>query len=98
MRGGFDPGDQSFRPRVVEFVDVWKGFSPKDDNLSSPGAAGPQRWLEGQLSPRAGSMTPSQSAITHWGWGFHTLRGGIDPRDLRFRPRVVGIGEIWKDF
>ena len=39
-----------------------------------------------------------QSAITQWGWGFHTLRGGIDPGDLRFRPRVVGVVEIWKDF
>ena len=32
------------------------------------------------------------------GWGFHTLRGGIDPGDLRFRLRVVGVVEIWKDF
>ena len=24
-------------------------------------------------------MSPSQSAITQWGRGFHTLRGGIDP-------------------
>ena len=46
---------------------------------------------EGQLSPRASSMSPSQSAITLCGWGFPTLRGSIDPGDLRFRPRVVGI-------
>ena len=32
------------------------------------------------------------------GLGFHTLRGGIDPGDLRFRPRVVGVVQIWKDF
>ena len=32
------------------------------------------------------------------GWGFHTLQGGIDPEDLRFRARVVGVVEIWKDF
>ena len=30
--------------------------------------------------------------------GFHTLRGAIDPEDLIFRPRVVGVVEIWKDF
>ena len=30
--------------------------------------------------------------------GFHTLRGGIDPGDLRFRPRLVGVVEIWTDF
>ena len=70
----------------------------RDGNLSSPGAAVPWRWPEGQLSPRAGSMSPSQSAITRWGWGFHTLRGGIDPGDLRLRPRVAGVVEIWTDF
>ena len=48
-----------------------------------PRAAGPRRWPEGKLS--------SQSAITKLSWGFHTLRGGIDPRALRFRPRVVGV-------
>ena len=52
-------------------------------------AAGPRRWPKGQLSPRAGSMSPSQSAITQLGWGFHTLRGGIDPGDLRYCLRVV---------
>ena len=41
-------------------------------------------------------MSPSQSAITQWGWGFHTLRGGIDPGDLRFRPRVVEVVDRWK--
>ena len=47
---------------------------------------------------RAGSMSLSQSAITQWGWGFHTLRGGIDQGDLRFRPRFAGVVETWKDF
>ena len=39
-----------------------------------------------------------QSAIIQLGWGFHTLRGGIDPGDLRFRSRVAEVVEIWKDF
>ena len=75
-----------------------EGFLTRGWNLSSPDAAGRRRWPEGQLLPRAGYMSPSQSAIAQWGWGFHTLRGGIDPRDLRCRPRVVGFAEIWKDF
>ena len=33
-----------------------------------------------------------------WGWGFHAVRGGIDPGDIRFRPRVVGVVQVWKDF
>ena len=32
------------------------------------------------------------------GLGFHTLRGGIDPEDPRFRPRVVGVVETRKGF
>ena len=38
-------------------------------------------------------MTPSQSGITQWGWGFHTLRGGIDTGDLHFRPRFSRVVE-----
>ena len=28
--------------------------------------------------------------------GFHTVRGGIDPENHRFRPRVVGSLDAWK--
>ena len=31
----------------------------------------------------------STDVACQWGWGFHTLRGGIEPGDLRFGPRVV---------
>ena len=97
LRGGIDPGDLCFRPQVVGVVEVWRELSSGDKTLSSPGAAGPRRWPERQLSPRAGSMSPSQSVITQRGWSFHTLRGGIDPGDLCLRPRFVGVEEIWKD-
>ena len=45
------------------------------------------------------SLAPAyqQSPSTLWGWGFHTLRGGIDPGDLRFLPRLVGVVDLWKD-
>ena len=29
---------------------------------------------------------------------FHTMRGGIDPGDHRFRPRFDGVVHVWKDF
>ena len=35
---------------------------------------------------------------SQWGWGFHTVRGGIDPGDHHFRPRVVGVVDVWRDF
>ena len=94
LRGGIDTDDLSVRPRVVGVVKKWKDSSPGDGNLSSPGAVGPRRWPEGQISPRAGSMSPSQSAITRWGWGLLTLNLG----DLRLRPRVVEVVDIWKGF
>ena len=43
-------------------------------------------------------MSPSQSAITQWGWGFYTLWGDIDGGHLRLRPPVFGVVEMWKDF
>ena len=70
-------------------------FLIRDGKISSPGAEGPRRCPEGQLSPRVDSMSLSQLAARRLGWGFHTLRGGIYP-DLRFRPRVVGVVAIWK--
>ena len=42
--------------------------------------------------------SPSQSAINKWGCGFHTVRGGIDPGELCFRPQAVGIVDLWIDF
>ena len=32
-----------------------------------------------------------------WDWDFHTVQGGVDPGEFDFRPRGVGIAEIWKD-
>ena len=75
-----------------------EGFLTRGGKLSSPGAAGPRRWPKGQLSPRAGSRSPRQSAITQWGRGFHTLLGGNDLGDLSLRFWVVGVVEIWKGF
>ena len=35
-------------------------------------------------------------AIRTLGWGFHTVGHGIDPGDLRFRHRVVGVVHVWR--
>ena len=43
-------------------------------------------------------MSESQSEISQWGWGSRIVRGGVDPGDLRFRRKVVGVVEKWKDF
>ena len=98
LRGGIHPRNLRFRPRVVEVVRMWKDSRCEDGNLPSPGAAGPRRWPEGQLSPRAGSMSLSELATSQWGWGFQTLRGVIDPVDITFRPRVIEVVDVWRQF
>ena len=54
-------------------------FRSGDETLFSPGAAGPQRCPEGQLSPRAGSMSPSQPAS---GVGGSTPCGAVSTREI----------------
>lgn len=46
----------------------------------------------------AASTSPSQSAISRRGWGFHTVRGGVDPKGLCFRPPVVGGVDVYRSF
>ena len=75
-----------------------EGFLTRGWKLILPGFGRSRRCPEGQLSTRAGSMSLSQLATSQLGWGFYTMRGGIDPGDLRFSSRVVGVVEIWKDF
>ena len=43
-------------------------------------------------------MNPSQSAISQSDWDFHSFRGDTDPEDIRFRPRCVGVADVWKEF
>ena len=74
-----------------------KHFRSDYGTLSSLDEAEPRRWPEGEVSPRAGFTSPSQSATNQWGWVFHTVRGSIDPGDHRFRSRLVGVVDVWKD-
>ena len=69
----------------------------KRENILS-GYGGPRRWPKRQLSPRAGSRSLNQLALTRWSWDFHTARGRIDPGDLRFGSWVAGVIDIWRDY
>ena len=73
VRGGFDPGITVFVPRLSELL--------RYRRISNPGI---------ETYPPRGALAlctiPSQSATVQWGWGFHTVRGGFDPGDHRFRP------------
>ena len=84
---------------------MWKYFYSGDDDLSSPGVAGPRLanldltpYPEMQLPRRAGSTNPSQSAISQRGCGLHTVPGGIDTGDHRIRPRDFGVVNFMEVF
>ena len=96
LRGGIDPGDLRFRLWDVGVVEIWKDFKSGDETQSCPGVAGPRHYPGKQLSPRAGSMSPSYLATSQLGWGLHTLRGGIDPGDRHIAISVSGLLELWR--
>ena len=98
LRGGIDPGELPRRPRVVGVVEIWKGSEPGMGTHLPRGRRELGVGPSGKLSPRNGSMSPSQSAITQWGWGFHIQRGGIDQGNLRFCTHVVRVVSICKNF
>ena len=41
--------------------------------------------------------TMTNQKIGRWGWDFRTVRRGINPDDIRVRPRVVGVVDVWMD-
>lgn len=83
VRGGIDPGDHRCRSWSVGIVYVLKYMWSGHATISYPGA------VEPRCCPH------SQSAISHFCWGFHTVRGG-DHR--RFCPSLVTVVDVWQDF
>ena len=71
-----------FHPRGAGVVVTRRDFWAGDGAVSSPGCVR--------------STRPSQSAIGPCDWGFHTVRGDVDPGKLDFRPRDVGVVYVWK--
>lgn len=77
---GIHPGCVRFRHQVVEVADFGKDIWAGNGTVSSPGAAKSRRCLQGQLSPLAGSMSPSHSENQRVGFGFSHLAGRYQPR------------------
>lgn len=65
-----------------------------DGIASFLGSAGPRVLSKGQPSHRASPMSPSQSIISRWGWGFHVALGDIDQADHRIRLWANRIAEV----
>ena len=41
--------------------------------------------------------TMANQKIGRWGWDFYTVRGGINPGDIRVRPHFVRAVDEWMD-
>ena len=95
---GVDPGDLRLPPWLAKGVEVWTGFLTQGWKLILPVIAGPRRWPKGQHSLRPGSMSQSQSFKTERRWGLHTLRRGINPGKLFFRPLVIVVQDVKRMF
>ena len=91
MRGGIDAGDSCIRPLVVGVADLGKDFWFGDGKISSLVVARPRLGPDEQLSTRAVSMSPRQSAINRWRSGSHTVPGGVDPGITVFAPGVLEL-------
>ena len=91
------PGGSAFSSKDCTSCRNIETFLIRRWELFLPGCGGTSVLARWQLSPRASSMGPIQSAITQWGWGVHTLWTGIDPGVLRFPPRVALIVKIPKN-
>ena len=83
--GAFRPGGSPFLSPGCRSCKCMEGFLIREWDPVVPGC----RWLYIR-SP----------ANQRWArdWGFHTVRGGFDPGDHRFRPEVVRVVKVLKDF
>ena len=59
-----------------------EGFLIPGWKLMLPWCGRTSALVVGHLSPRAGSMSLSQSVTTRLGWGFYTLRGDMHMGNL----------------
>ena len=47
-----------------------------------------------RYDPGMGPILSGCRWVIGLGWGIHTVRGGIDPGNLRFRFRFVGVVDV----
>ena len=48
-------------------------------------------------APHWWASSSNQSAISQRDWGFLTVQGGVDPRNLGLLPRLMEVLEMWND-
>ena len=71
-----------------------EGFLTRGRELILPGCGGTSALTRGVTLTARWLHEPQPINNHPVGLGFHTLRGGIDPGDLRFRLRVDGVVDV----
>ena len=104
--GRYRPEGSTFSSPGFSWFRDMELFLTRGGEIIAPRFGGISAWARGEtlgtypprvlrdlnVGPRGKSR--SQSSITQRRWGFHTLRGGVVPVDLRFLPRTVRVVEI----
>ena len=85
MQCGADPRKLGLLPRLMEVLEMWNDLWTEDGTLYPS---------EVELAQHTND---ANQKIGRWGWDFHTVRGGINPNDIRVRPWVVGVVGVWMD-
>ena len=98
LPGRYRPGGSLFSSPGCWCCRYMEGFLTRGWELILPGCSGTSALSRGVTLAACWLHEPQPINNHPVGLGFHTLRSGIDPEDLRFRPRVVRVVEIWKDF
>ena len=75
-----------------------QGYLNRGWEIILPGCGGTSALAQGATLAARRLHGPQPISNHPVGFVFHTLRSGIDPGDIRFRPGVVGVVEKWKDF
>ena len=70
----------------MEVLEMWNDLWTGDGTLYPP-----------EVEPWLTIRTMANQKIGRWGWDFHIVRGGTNPNDIRVRPQVVGVVDVWMD-
>ena len=80
-----------FRSPVRRSCGVMEGFLIRGRERILPGCGGTSTLLQGATLAARWLRELQPISNQPWGSGFHTVRGGIDPWDLCYHPRVVEV-------
>ena len=93
---GVDTGGHRYCSRIFGAVDI-RGIHESGMGPYLPRVRRKCPPLMGLYPPRTVLWSSNQSATSQRDWGFLTVQGGADPRNLGLLPRLMEVLEMWND-